>query len=153
MLLNFKSMRWNWNQRIHKKSCLWSRSYRSSNEEQFADIFEEIPDVNIPVPKAEDKFKTFTWSKVPCKTENATEEEVKRYESREALTEANVASHFWVFINRATNILNYGLKIIITKACISSTALWIKRKRLSGVIYYHSRNLLCHPTSKQLFQK
>lgn len=47
---------------------------------------EEISDANTAVPKAEEMFKTFTWSKVPCKRKNATEYEEKRYVSREALT-------------------------------------------------------------------
>lgn len=62
-------------------------SCRSSKEEPFTNILEEIPDTNTAVPKAEEKFKTFIWSKDSGKRKNATEEEEKRYdESREALT-------------------------------------------------------------------
>lgn len=62
-------------------------SRKVSNEEPFAEILDEIPNTNTAVSKSEEKFKTFTWSKVACKRKNATEDEEKRYnKSREALT-------------------------------------------------------------------
>lgn len=77
-------------------------SCRSSNEEPFPDILEEIPDANTAVPKDE-KFKTFTRSKASCKRKNAAEDEEKRYdERREAPTLCQILL-FISFINCATN--------------------------------------------------
>lgn len=100
-------------------------SCRSSDEELFVNIFEEIPDTNTDVSKNEEKFKTFTWSKVSCNSKNETEDEEKRYdESREPQPLKPMllfTSDFLLTVQQI--VLNYGLKILITKVCLCSTVL------------------------------
>uniref|UniRef100_H3BZH4 Uncharacterized protein n=1 Tax=Tetraodon nigroviridis TaxID=99883 RepID=H3BZH4_TETNG len=64
-----------------------------SNEEPYANIWEEISNVNTAVPKSEE-FKTFTLSKVSFKRKNATEDEEKSpLNQEEKPFRPNISSH------------------------------------------------------------